>query len=48
MKKIIPLLLICFSSILIAQNENSVDAYTYKKGDPNGTGKGIWEEKLPM
>ena len=39
MKKIIPLLLICFSSILIAQNENSVDAYTYKKGDPNGTGK---------
>jgi precorrin-6B methylase 2 len=39
MKKIIPLLLICFSSISIAQNANSVDAYTYKKGDPNGTSK---------
>ena len=39
MKKIIPLLLLCFSISLIAQNENSVDAYTYKKGDPNGTGK---------
>jgi ubiquinone/menaquinone biosynthesis C-methylase UbiE len=34
MNKIIPLLLICFSSSLIAQ-----DSYTYKKGDPNGTGK---------
>jgi protein-L-isoaspartate O-methyltransferase len=39
MKKIISLLLICFSSALIAQNENPVDAYTYERGDPNGTGK---------
>ncbi len=39
MKKIISLLLICFSISLIAQNENSVDTYTYEKGDPNGTGK---------
>jgi precorrin-6B methylase 2 len=39
MKKIITLLLICFSTTLIAQNTNSVNTYAYKKGDPNGTGK---------
>ena len=39
MKKIIYLLLICFSSISIAQHSNSVDSYTYKDGDPNGTSK---------
>lgn len=39
MKKIISILLICFSNILIAQNTSSVDVYTYKKGDSNGTGK---------
>lgn len=39
MKKIISILLLCFSSMLMAQNSNSVNTYTYKKGDPNGTGK---------
>jgi len=39
MKKIICLLVFCFSSTLIAQSTRSVDTYTYKEGDPNGTGK---------
>jgi precorrin-6B methylase 2 len=38
-KKLIPLLLICFSSVLTGQNTNAVDAYTYERGDPNGTSK---------
>ncbi|QJP36010.1 class I SAM-dependent methyltransferase [Nonlabens sp. Ci31] len=33
------LLLLCLSSMAIAQNTSSEDVYTYKKGDPNGTGK---------
>jgi ubiquinone/menaquinone biosynthesis C-methylase UbiE len=46
MKKIIGLLVICFSSTLIAQSPSSVDIYTYKKGDPNGTGKWYMEREI--
>ena len=39
MKKIIGLLVFCFTVTLIAQSTSSVDSYTYKEGDRNGTGK---------
>jgi SAM-dependent methyltransferase len=39
MNKIMTLLLLCLSSISIAQNTSAGGTYTYKKGDPNGTGK---------
>ncbi|MFT6797919.1 MAG: SAM-dependent methyltransferase [Nonlabens sp.] len=39
MNKITILLLLCLSSMAIAQNRSQGDTYTYKKGDPNGTGK---------
>jgi ubiquinone/menaquinone biosynthesis C-methylase UbiE len=39
MNKITTLLLLCLSSMAIAQNTSHGDTYTYKKGDPNGTGK---------
>jgi protein-L-isoaspartate O-methyltransferase len=46
MRKIICLLAFCFSSTLIAQSPSSVDIYTYKKGDPNGTGKWYMEREI--
>ena len=46
MRKIICLLAFCFSSTLIAQSLSSVDIYTYKKGDPNGTGKWYMEREI--
>ena len=39
MNKITILLLLCLSNMAMAQNTSSEDTYTYKKGDPNGTGK---------
>ena len=39
MKISIFLLLVCLSSSSIAQDATSLEAYTYKRGDQNGTGK---------
>ncbi len=39
MKITIFLLLVCLSTSSIAQDATSLEAYTYKKGDQNGTGK---------
>ena len=39
MKKILLLVLLFLTNSLSAQNSNSTETYSYKKGDPNGTSK---------